>query len=508
MPKDAASTKATGGGGYTFADKVAAGFLVQMLRRKFPLEPELGPISALHFETRDVGNVLDDLLLILKRGQDETRCAVSVKSNRQLTKAGFNAEFVQDAWEQWQGGEGSDFDPAKDILGLIAGIIDEPTLNEWQELQKQAASTTPDRLVVRLKDEGQSSATQRKIFESLRKSPDGAERDAVETARLVSRLRVLRFSDNSEGDYINLCAEIVRDGTVAEGAKLWSRLLHLVAENRATGGYFDLPKLIRVLRADFELQDHPDFRNDWVKLASVASENIKSVRNVIGSGIQLERQAEKARLKGEVDAHDVVVIAGESGSGKSAAVSQHIAAAAFNRIIWLRAEQLSKASQAELAQAFGLTHTIPDVIANSAANNSVLVSDAFEKFEGEARRRAIELLRAVRDEGFAGWKVIVTCQPQAVEPTIDALIEAGITGAETVDFENPKLQEIFDAVEALPAVRTLLVRAELQPILRNLTVLDWVLREDVAQRFSTSRPWIGETELIDCIWDRWLGSGR
>lgn len=223
MPKDAASTKATGGGGYTFADKVAAGFLAQMLRRNLPLEPELGGISALHFETRDAGNVLDDLLLILQRDQDETKCAVSVKSNRQLTKAGFDAEFARDAWEQWQGGEGSDFDSVKDILGLVTGIIDEPTLNEWQELQKQAASTTPDRLVARLKNDGQSSSTQRKIFESLRKSPDGAERDAAETARLVSRLRVLRFSDNSEGDYINLCAEIVRDGTLAEGAKLWSR---------------------------------------------------------------------------------------------------------------------------------------------------------------------------------------------------------------------------------------------------------------------------------------------
>src|ERR1700722_2021248 len=38
------------------------------------------------------GNILDDLLLVLKRGQNETRCAVSIKSNRQLSKAGFNAE--------------------------------------------------------------------------------------------------------------------------------------------------------------------------------------------------------------------------------------------------------------------------------------------------------------------------------------------------------------------------------------------------------------------------------
>src|SRR5205807_4554049 len=34
MSKDIAATKATGGGGYTFADKVAAGFLALMLKRR------------------------------------------------------------------------------------------------------------------------------------------------------------------------------------------------------------------------------------------------------------------------------------------------------------------------------------------------------------------------------------------------------------------------------------------------------------------------------------------
>jgi hypothetical protein len=204
MLKDAVSTKATGGGGYTFADKVAAGFLATILRRKLPLDPELGQIIALDFETRDAGNVLDDLLLILQRGQEQTRCPVSVKSNRQLTKVGFNAEFVRDAWDQWNGGPSSDFDPARDILGLIVGIIDEPTLNEWQELRKEAASTTPNRLVKRLQNGGQLSASQRKIFESLRRISDVAERDAEETARLVARLHILRFSDYSEGDSINI----------------------------------------------------------------------------------------------------------------------------------------------------------------------------------------------------------------------------------------------------------------------------------------------------------------
>jgi len=507
MPKQTAPTKSTGGGGYTFADKVAAGFLAQMLKRRLPLGLELGVVTELHFETSDIGHVLDDLRLTLKRGASETRCVVSVKSNRQLTKSGFNSEFVLDAWNEWRGGDGSSFDPARDIMALVVGVIDEPTLHEWQELQKQASSTTPDRLTARLRNEGQSSAPQRAIFDGLRKLPDG-DADEVETARLVSRLRVLRFSEDQEGDYVNLCADIVPAGSVEEGARLWSRLLQLASENRATGGSFDLEKLIRILRPDFALKDYPDFEADWSKVESITAENVKAVRKVIGGGVQLARQREKARLKSEVGLHNVVVVAGESGSGKSALIAQLAGDdGAFTRVVWLTAGQLSKTSQAERATAFGLGHSIPTMIAHSGAHDCVLMVDGFEKFEGETRNRAIELVRAVAEEGFLGWKVILTCQPQAVESALDALAEAGADDVYRIDFEKPTFQEIFNAVGTLPGMGPLLLRAEVQPMLRNLMVLDWVLRADVAQQFSASRPWIGATEIIEAIWDRWIGSG-
>jgi hypothetical protein len=506
--KKTVAVKASGGGGYTFADKVAAGLLAQMLKRGFPLEPELGVITELHFETRDIGNVLDDLQLMLKRGPSQTRCFVSVKSNRQLTKFGFSAEFVQDAWEQWHGGNSPVFDPAKDILALVVGVIDEPTLHEWQELQEQAANTSADRLAARLKNDGQASATQRAVFTGLRKRGD-SDADESETAQLASRLRVLRFSEDREGDYINLCAELVSDASVEEGAKLWSRLVHIASENRATGGHFNLAKLVRVLRSDFDLRDYPDFQQDWSKIGSLTAENVDGVRRVVGTtGIQLTRREERARLKSEVDAHDVVVIAGESGGGKSALVARLLDEHAFSHVVWLTAGQLSKTSQAEIATAFGLAHTIPNIIAHTGDDGCLLVVDGFEKFEGDARRRQIEVLRAVQQEQFVGWKVILTCQPQGVEVAADALSEAGITGAYRIDFDKPQLQEIFEAVGTIPGISPLLLRAELQPMLRNLMVLDWVLRASVAQRFSDSRPWIGATEIIEAIWDRWVGSGN
>jgi hypothetical protein len=109
MSRNSASTIVTGGAGYTFADKVAAAFLVQILQRAFPFEPELGVIVEIHFETRESGNLLDDLQLVLRRGNESSKCTASVKSNRQLSKAGFNSEFVKDAWEEWRGAAGSKF---------------------------------------------------------------------------------------------------------------------------------------------------------------------------------------------------------------------------------------------------------------------------------------------------------------------------------------------------------------------------------------------------------------
>ena len=489
-----APTKATGGGGYTFADKVDAGFLAQMLKRAFPIEPEFGPITEVHFETRDSGQILDDLLVVLKRGNELTRCAISVKSNRQLTKAGFNDEFVGDAWEQWEGAVDSTFNRETDLLGLVVGAIDNPILEEWRELQKQDFATTPERMVQRLSDSHQSSAAQRAIFESLRKARNAVNPDPLETARLASRIRVLPFLEGEEGRYINLSAEIVLDASLQEGTKLWSRLIQLAAENRGTGGYFDLSKLLRTLRPDFELRDYPDFEADWKRIEAVSSAYAKGTRSVIGKNIHLPRIDERNAISASVVGHNVVVVVGESGSGKSALVSQLIAdGGKFKRILWLSAGQLSKPSQAELAHGFNLRNSIPELIHISSLSGCVVVIDGFEKLEGDARRRALELITAVKSEGFIGWKLIITCQTQSSRSAQDALIEAGITESHRVDFEKPNAQEIYNAIPHLPEIRGLLARSHLQPILRNLVMLDWVLRAEIPNHLTDtlSKPDIG-----------------
>lgn len=509
MAKEKATTKSTGGGGFTFADKVAAAFLARLLRRDLVLGADVGPIAEIDFETRESGNLLDDLQITFRREQQATRLLLSVKSNRQLTKSGFNSEFVADAWEQWQGSPATrPFDPENDLLGLTVGAIDDQALDEWKVIHQQAIDSTPQRLLDRLLPEGQSNPTQRAIFESLRATDTEAKRDALETARLAARVRVFPFSDKDENEAINLCTEIVADGSLPEAQNLWGRLLQIAAEGRGTGAHLDLPILVRKLWPDFDLRDYPDFQADWQKLEAISRENIENeVRTSLGTGVHLSRTGTQADVAAEVEKNNVTVVTGESGSGKSSLISEIVnPGGKYRRTLWLTAGQLSKPSQSEIAKMLNLRHALPELIAGSAVRDSVLVVDGFEQFEGDARKSVNRLVKALREQEFENWKVIFTCQPQTLDAVRDALIESGVTDFGRVDFEKPKLEEILAAVQNISAVLPLLMRKELQPILRNLMILDWVIREEVAHRIPTSQAWIGETEIIDLIWARWIGS--
>jgi hypothetical protein len=509
MSREKATTKQSGGGGFTFADKVAAALMVQMLGRDLGLGVSLGPIAAIDFETKESGNPLDDLQITFRYGAQDTRLFLSVKSNRQLKKSGFDSEFVQDAWDQWTTTEArSGFDPDRDLLGLTLGVVEDVALDDWKTLHDQAVSTTPQRLVDRLKPEGQSNPVQRDIFGSLRADGTAAGRDELETARLMARVRLFPFSDKQVSEAVDLCSRLVASGSLSDAEALWDALLTIAAESRGTGAHFDLPRLLKKLRPRFELRDYPDHEADWSKLQSITTDNIASeTRTLLGDGIHLQREDARRKLTHAIQSNDVTVASGESGSGKSAMVAElAIDPAVSRRTLWLTAEQASKASQVELAKSLGLRHTVPELFAGSTVRTSLLVIDGFEQFGETARKNITLWLKEIAGQESTNWKVVLTCQPQSVLLVRDLMADAGIRTYGEFDFEKPTLTEIRNVVQGVPALWPLLLRKELEPILRNLTVLDWVIREEVAQRIPTTRPWIGETEIIDLIWSRWMGT--
>jgi hypothetical protein len=511
VPRTTSSTAATGGKGYTFADKVAAGFLVQMLARAFPLGAPLGFIAELHFETKESGRSLDDLHLVLQNGGATSRWSVSIKSNRQLSGKGFNGTLVADLWADWNGEGGANFDPDSDLLGLVTGSVGDGPLHDWEELRLEAADTTPERFVQRLDGTRQISSGKKKLFSSLYPTENPGQAQRESTVRLTARLHVLYFDKKlEEGRYINQCALLVSSGTVEEGRKLWNALCQLAADNRGTGGYFDVPKLLQTLRGTFDLVEYPDFKADWTRLDSVTGDNLANVRSVLGEDIRLDRSAEVASLLKNIVEHDVTFLAGESGSGKSSLVAQVVREPGrFGHVIWLTPAQLSKTSQNEIATSNGLRHTLADLIRSSSRSSSLLVIDALEKFEGEARSRAVELFRALHEISFSGWKVVISGHLQSWEKAQRILLEERVTDFVKSDLELPGISAIRNAVQNIPGIGTLLLRTELHQVLRNLTLLDWVLKTNVVQSLSNdSERRIGEIGLINLIWEHWIQKDR
>jgi hypothetical protein len=252
MPRKSAPVKNTGGGGYTFADNVAAKFLVDMLSRGFPFGVDAGTPIRLDWEAKELGWHIDDLLLHLHsvaQGQ-RVMAAISVKSNAQLNSNGFSTSYVQDAWAQWRGESKNPFQRDRDLLGVGVGSLAITVKKEWQAIESQASLTDAPRLSLRLSTPNpQSNPIQRAIFASVISSALDLTPTPTpeEAAQLLARIRVVEWDDSFEGDVVNRCTALTVENTVPKGQKLWQRLQRIAKSNRP-GGKLTLPELIEELR--------------------------------------------------------------------------------------------------------------------------------------------------------------------------------------------------------------------------------------------------------------------
>ena len=102
-----------------------------------------------------------------------------------------------------------------------------------------------------------------------------------------------------------------------DAKSLWDRLVGFAAEARTTGGYFDLPRLVRQLHGAAELKDFPDHRMDWDKLDQRALGNMGEIRTVVGEDTHFGRAEEEVLMAKALASAGCTAVIGASGSGKS-----------------------------------------------------------------------------------------------------------------------------------------------------------------------------------------------
>lgn len=517
VPKKA-SVRLTAGMGFRNENGIAARFLVDLLAGANTLGVDFGKVNRVQWQARDLGWLADDLVIDCVATTGQRTVGISIKSDRQVTGAGFPSDFVRIAWAQWLGVRtervlrGSD-----DAMVLMVGSLTNDVEDAWLNLLSDALRTTPERMLARLAEpataEGsQSSAIQRTIFASLRCADElRNEGDTGDNAaiRLLCRIRLLRFDfenapSRDQDHALRDCQSVLRSGDADEAKSLWSRLV-AIADAKRAGGSIDLPGLLAELRNEFDLRDHPDHRSDWEALDRSSQEAMADIRSQISGLAPLPRDDARAKVVDCLDRDRACFLVGESGSGKSALAKQ-IGEADYGRCIWFTETILDHDTEFAFERAIGTNHPLCEIL-SASPESCLVIFDSIERYSPRAQRLAHRWMQSLLAEnGPKHVHLVVTAQIEPATKLIRGFVEARLPPAlhRTTPLDPPSADDVQALVAPISELQWASLRPELRPLLTNLKILDWLVAAAHGGKAISPTSIIGVSYLVDALWERWV----
>lgn len=503
MPQIAAPARLTGGAGFNFEDKVAAFFLASMLVRSHPCGPEIGTPSRLEWQVPGTEQGLDDLF-VTSSAADPIRLAISIKSDRQVTRSGFPRSFVEAARTFC---ERTSADLPCLAVGQIAGTVRET----WHALLKEARLGNPESVATRYTSPNSSNAIGRAVFNSFTTEQ---EKPNADTVLLVKRVRLLYFDfteneSRDEARAIEMCQSVLVSGQGDEAIRLWNRLIGIAAERRASGGALDYPGLIEAIGTEYALKDRVDHSRDWAILDRRSADVMDSVRQSVGTRVSLTRRELMNKMRSHTWEGGPILIAGDGGSGKSS-MAKRLAQSSdlFDRCLWLNAVALNFESIAEVERFLGIENPLGALLTAGSGVRACLVFDGLEVFSQRALARASSILEMLGSApSLRGWTILATTRPQAVVGALQIIASAGIESDQTRTVYVKPLSdgECSQVLQTFREFKGSLIRRELRSTLANLKILDWLASNKNEFQKSEIQSWAGTTGVIHALWGRWVG---
>jgi len=156
----------TAGTGFGLEDKIAARVFLAMLQGERYFGINQGAPIQVDFQVQESDWFLDDLLIKLADGPNETtNVAISAKTPKQVTgTSGFNRTFKEAVWSQWCGAANGPFSREQDLLCLATANVGDAVFKAWNELLKEAIEKSSERFLSRVKT---ASVIKKALFSSL-----------------------------------------------------------------------------------------------------------------------------------------------------------------------------------------------------------------------------------------------------------------------------------------------------------------------------------------------------
>jgi hypothetical protein len=504
--------------GFRNENGIAARLLLDLLAGTNTLGVDFGKVDRVQWQGRDLGWFADDLVIDCTTSTGKRTAGISIKSDRQVTGAGFPSDFVDIAWAQWLGvNTDRSLRDSDDAVVLMVGSLPNDVEDAWLNLLADALRTTPERMQARLAEpvagEGsQSSAIQRTLAASLR-CPDELRNEGDtggNTAmRLLCRIRLLRFDfeNTPSRDHDRAlcdCQRVLRSGDADEAKSLWFRLV-AIADARRAGGSLDLPGLLAELRDEFDLRDHPDYRRDWEVLDRSSQDAMADIRNQISGLAPLRRDDARAKVLDCLNRDRACFLVGESGSGKSALAKQ-IGEADYGRCVWFSESAIECDTEAAFEREIGIVHPLCEIL-SASPTSCIVIFDSIERCSPRAKRLMLRWMQALLAEnGPKHVHLLATAQIEPAPKLVRSFIEAGLPPAlhRTTSLHLPSVDDVQGLVEPIAELQWASLRPELRPLLTNLKILDWLVTTARSGKAVNPASIIGVSYLVDALWERWV----
>lgn len=515
MAKKLATVKQTSGGGFSFETKVSAYYAIQMLLAVEVFGPEKGQIVRIDFQNRSKGWYLDDILLTVHSGQADSKVALSVKSNSQFGKTVAPEDFIEAIWEQYLHVESDVFAYESDMMGLITSCQPSPPKDAIQQILKFAKNQQSEELNTNLSIEGYTSRETEALFRSFSCPSQWTKSNASNhgPAHILKYLYVIERdfeNDISEDEAraVVWCRDFLRSGDNNEAQKLWHSILEIIDAIRIAGGYADRPSLVNRLKPLYDLNEYPDYTNDWRQLYTWSKQNIEAVRSEIGGSLSLPRKNQVEKLSERFNESNIVGLLGNSGMGKTVLAKLHANSLSENTTtVWINTDDLKEGRIFSSNFIEGLRTTFSEVLSNFTGRQGLLVIDRAERLIGDndfAQLR--KLFNTISFE--SSWEVLITCRTEHWERIQKELIDCKISSVATFQIgylEKPELDLVY---AAFPKIKELSHRTQLGDLIRSPKIIDMLAKGIQNKNLGGEVNWVGETDMINWQWESLKNSGE
>ena len=481
---------ATGGGGDRFEERVCAFALGLLLTRATPPVILDTAVEEVHFQTRHLGWQTDDLLVVGQVRVGVTR-RLALQAKRSFTVAASDEDCVATVRGMWDDFVAADrFDATTDRLGVVTLHGTKDVLASFTSLLDcaRAAVDGPD-FRRRLGLRGylsQKAKSQHAALVAILESHVAGGLDEDQFWRFLRVVTVLSFdlgtpTAQTEAAILSLLAHTAADrgDPQAEAATTWSALVELADSGRPAAASFRRETLPAELLARHRAIPTADDRErlDLIAHGQTVRESIRATVGARDVAYALERPGSVAALLDDLDEHQVVVLTGAAGSGKSALARTVLARVEAERpVLAFQAVEFATAHLHETLANAQSTLTAPALFALLAAHDrtTILIDGVERLLEHSVRDAFAQLLQFVAR--LPALRLVLTCRDYALETVRSALLAR--VGLEHATVEVPPLSddELAGVAQGVPTLAVPLRDARLRALLRTPYLLDMASR--------------------------------